>query len=58
MKRLPYAESFEPYKCLLQHPYPYYYIQVKNYLIFYVVIDNVMEVRRIVYGHRDISAQI
>lgn len=55
--RLPNAESFEPYPNLIQHKYPYYYIKVKNYLIFYVVIDNVMEVRRIIYSHRNISNQ-
>ncbi len=56
--RLPYAESFEPYNSIVNHKNPYYYIKVKNYLIFYVVLDNVMEVRRIIYSHRDISNQI
>ena len=58
MDRLPAAEAFAPYSCAIQHPYPYYYIQVRNYLVFYVVIGNVMEVRRIVYSHRDMPKLI
>ena len=56
--RLPVAESFEPYPTSANHPLPYYYIRVCNYLIFYVVHDNVMEVRRMIYGPRDISKQL
>ena len=56
--RLPNAESFEPYRSSSVHPHPYYYIRVRNYLVFYVVIDNVMEVRRIVYSRRDMTKQI
>lgn len=56
--RLPNAESFEPYNSIANHKNPYYYIKVKNYMIFYVVLDNVMEVRRIIYSHRNIPNQI
>ena len=31
----------------------YYRIYVRNYIIFYVVNDNIMEVRRIIYSKRD-----
>lgn len=31
----------------------YYKINVKNYTIFYVVKDSVMEIRRIYYGQRN-----
>ena len=58
MDRLPASEAFAPYSCAIQHPYPYYYIQVRNYLVFYVVIGNVMEVRRIIYSHRDMQKLI
>lgn len=51
--RLPFAESFAPYTSNRDRRYPYYRIQVKNFTIFYVVIDNVMEVRRILYGKRN-----
>ena len=56
--RLPDAEAFEPYPTTADHPLPYYYIRVRNYLIFYVVYENVMEVRRIIYGPRDISKHL
>ncbi len=57
-ERLPFAESFEQYHSVKERKYPYYRIYVKNYTIFYVVIDDVMEVRRIVYSKRDLSKQI
>ena len=52
-ERLPNAEAFEPYHSSGERQYPYYWIRVKNFMIFYVVIDNVMEVRRILYGRRN-----
>lgn len=33
----------------------YYWIEVGNYMIFYVLIGDVMEVRRFVYGARDLK---
>lgn len=51
LQRLPFAESFEKYASSHDRKYPYYQIPVKNYTIFYVVIGNTMEVRRILYGH-------
>ena len=51
-ERLPFAESFEPYISNRDRRHPYYRIQVKNFTVFYVVIDNVMEVRRILYSKR------
>lgn len=53
MERLPFAESFEPYRSSRNRKYPYYRIPVKNYTIFYVVIGDTMEVRRILYSRRD-----
>ena len=52
-ERLPFAESFEPYPSNRDRRHPYYRIQVKNFTIFYVVIDNVMEVRRMLYSKRN-----
>ena len=52
------AESFEPYHSSRERQYPYYRIYVKNYVIFYVVIGDVMEVRRIVYSHCNLQDQI
>lgn len=56
--RLSCAEAFEPYHSAKDSQYPYYRISVRNYTIFYVVIDDVMEVRRIVYSRRDLRKQI
>ena len=56
--RLSCAEAFEPYYSAKERRYPYYRIQVKNYTIFYVVIGDTIEVRRIVYSRRDLSKQI
>ena len=35
--------------------YPYYKINVRNFYILYVVIDDVMEVRHIFYNRRDLQ---
>jgi len=45
--------AFEPYRSAKNRNYPYYRIYVKNYVVYYVVIGNVMEVRRFLYGARD-----
>ncbi len=58
LERLPFAESFAPYPSIKEHQYPYYRIQVKNFMVFYVVIENVMEVRRILYGKRNLTEHI
>ena len=56
--RLSCAEAFEPYHSAKERQYPYYRIYVKNYVIFYVVIGDVMEVRRILYNRRNIPEHI
>lgn len=57
-KRLPFAESFEQYHSVKEHDYPYYRIYVGNYTVFYVVIGNVMEIRRIILSRRNIKEEI
>ncbi len=54
-ERLHCAESFEPYHSAKERRYPYYRIQVRNFTIFYIVIGNIIEVRRILYNRRDFS---
>ena len=54
-KRLSSPLSAAPYKSLDSRPYPYRRILIGNYIIFYVVIDNVMVIRRMLYGRRDID---
>ena len=58
MERLPVAESFEPYHSVKERRYNYYRIYVKNFVIYYVVIDDVgskkiMEVRCFLYNKQD-----
>ena len=57
-ERLSCAEAFEPYHSSRERRYPYYRITVKNFTIFYVVIGDTMEVRRILYSRRDITQHI
>jgi toxin ParE1/3/4 len=51
--------SFEPYPSAADRKYLYYRIYVKNFIIYYVVIDDeydelkIMEIRRILYNKRD-----
>ena len=37
---------------------PYYWFSVGNYMVFYVVFDDVMEVRRLIYGARDLTKML
>ena len=58
MERLPVAEAFEPYHSVKERRYKYYRIYVKNFVIYYVVIDDIgskkiMEVRRFLYNKQD-----
>lgn len=36
--------------------HPYYRIDVRNFAVFYVVINDTMEVRRLLYSKRDMNA--
>ena len=47
--------SYEKYYSNKKRKNTYYRIYVKNYVVYYVVIDDVMEVRRLMYGARDID---
>lgn len=58
LERVPVAESFEPFSSLKERRYPYYRIYVKNYVVYYVVIDDegpdkIMEVRRFLYNRQE-----
>lgn len=55
LKRLDTPLAFEPYHSNRDRKHPYYRIRVKNYTVFYVVIDDVMEVRRFVYSRRNLT---
>lgn len=47
--------AFAPYQTRKPHNQTYYRINIKNFSIFYVVIDDTMEVRRLIYSRRDIN---
>ena len=49
LKRLENPLAFEPYRSAKMREYPYYRIYVRNYVVYYVVIGNVMEIRRLIY---------
>jgi len=54
LKRLGNPLSFQPHPSVRKRKHPYYRINVRNFSIFYVVIENVMEVRRFVYSKRNL----
>ena len=58
LERLPVAEAFEPYHSLKERRYPYYRIYVKNFVAWYVFLDDegedrIMEMRRFLYNKQD-----
>ena len=63
LERLPICESFELYKSKRERKYNYYRIYVKNYVVYYVIIDDegpdkIMEVRRLLYNKRNVKGII
>ncbi len=48
--------AFAPYASSRDRLYPYYRINVRNFSVFYVVIGDTMEVRRILYARRDLDS--
>ena len=57
-KRSMCPKAFEPYRSAKERRYPYYRIYVKNYIIFYIVIDDIMEVHRLLYHSRNVRRNI
>lgn len=56
MERLNAPEAFEPYRSQKDREHVYYVIPIKNYYVFYVVIDDIMEVRTLVYSRSNLPA--
>ena len=44
--------AFEKYAARNYHKNPYYRIYIKNYIIYYIVKEDVLEVRRLLYAKR------
>lgn len=55
MERLDSPASYQPYRSVKKRKHSYYRINIRNFSVFYVVIDDVMEVRRFIYSKRDID---
>jgi len=58
IERLPDADKFEEYHSIKERTYPYYRIYVKNFVVYYVVIndterESIMEVRRFLYARQN-----
>lgn len=54
-ERLETPLAFAPYPSSKKRKFPYYRINIRNYSVFYVVIEDIMEVRRVLYSGRDIE---
>ena len=54
LKRLGNPLAFEPYSSARDRKHMYYRVSSRNYSVFYVVIGDVMEVRRFVYSKRNL----
>ncbi|WP_449315637.1 type II toxin-antitoxin system RelE/ParE family toxin [Rubneribacter sp.] len=46
------------YKGTKECSVPYHWFEVGSYMVFYVVIDDVVEVRRFLYGARDLTRML
>lgn len=57
-KRSKSPENYEKYISNKKRKNVYYRIYVKNYTIFYIVKDNTIEVRRILYSRRNFEKLI
>lgn len=55
IKRLEMPLSYAPYQSSKLRRHPYYRINVRNFSVFYVVINDTMEVRRLLYLKRNID---
>jgi len=53
LERLNCPLSFEPFQSIRKRKNPYYRIYVDNFTVYYVVIKDVMEVRKLLYSSRD-----
>jgi len=58
LERQPVAEAFESYHSIRERKYLYYRIYVKNFVVWYVVIDDegedkIMEIRRFLYNKQN-----
>lgn len=55
LKRSQNPQDYEPFHSKHKRKYPYYRIYIRNYIVFYVVIGDIMEVRRFLYNKRNVE---
>ena len=55
LERLNAPCAYQPYPSVHQREHPYYRINIRHFSVFYVVIGDVMEVRRFLYSKRDLT---
>lgn len=51
-------ESATLYPTTRERPHPYYWFSVGNYYVFYVVINDAMEVRRLLHKRQNIQGYL
>jgi len=56
LKRLKNPAGFQPYRSKSVRENLYYRIRVRNFTVWYVLIDDLMEVRRFLYNKRNAEA--
>lgn len=57
-KRAYNPENYEKYKSSKNRKDTYYKLYIKKYIVFYIVKDDIMEVRRILYSRRNFNKLI
>jgi toxin ParE1/3/4 len=55
LTRLSNPDTFEKFVSIKKQKYNYYRIRIRNFTIFYVLIGDIMEVRRILYNKRNFT---
>lgn len=56
LKQFPHScKVYQPIKGL---PLEYRMLIVKNYSVFYVVLEDVVEIHRVIYSKRDLSSEV
>ena len=55
LKHLDNPTAATVYKSARERELTYYWFSVGNYMVFYVVLEGIIEVRRFVYGARDLT---
>jgi plasmid stabilization system protein ParE len=58
LKRVENPEGYKKYRSIKDREHDYYRINVGNFSVFYVVIADIMEVRRVIYNKRNIEKLI